>query len=118
MRLGAKCTIMMYGPTGSGKSYTMFGCPKQPGIVYRALKDILEEGEGDDGGFGIGVFVNVAVLEIYNEEIYDLISGSLNGGGAGIAIPKGNQTPKVSFFFPDELIFVVILQLRLFCLSQ
>ncbi|KAG1361516.1 Kinesin-like protein KIN-10A [Cocos nucifera] len=99
VRLGSKCTIMMYGPTGSGKSHTMFGCSKQPGIVYRALRDILGEGDGDrendvdDGGFGLGVFVQVAVLEIYNEEIYDLLSGHSNGGGATIGLPKGN-TPK------------------------
>ncbi|XP_010935957.1 kinesin-like protein KIN-10A [Elaeis guineensis] len=99
VRLGSKCTIMMYGPTGSGKSHTMFGCSKQPGIVYRALRDILGEGDGDkendvdDGGFGLGMFVQVAVLEIYNEEIYDLLSGHSNGGGATIGLPKGN-TPK------------------------
>ncbi|OQU85924.1 hypothetical protein SORBI_3004G339500 [Sorghum bicolor] len=76
---------MVYGPTGSGKSHTMFGCtnPKQPGIVYRALRDILEGGGGgegdsaeDDAGFDAGLFVQVAVLEIYNEEIYDLLAGS------------------------------------------
>lgn len=80
----------------------MFGCAKQPGIVYRALRDILEggggggvsggggEGDGrgeDDAGFGMGLFVQVAVLEIYNEEIYDLLVGS--GANA-----KGNA-PKV-----------------------
>ncbi|XP_008810282.2 kinesin-like protein KIN-10A [Phoenix dactylifera] len=99
VRMGSKCTIMMYGPTGSGKSHTMFGCLKQPGIVYRALRDILGEGDEDrengvdDGGFGLGLFVQVAVLEIYNEEIYDLLSGHSNGGGATIGLPKGN-TPK------------------------
>lgn len=104
VRSGAKCTIMMYGPTGAGKSHTMFGCARESGIVYRALKDILGEGDGDGGvdvaGFGITLFVQVAVLEIYNEEIYDLLSGwNGNGNGAGasgIALPKGG-TPKVSF---------------------
>ncbi|AQK76000.1 P-loop containing nucleoside triphosphate hydrolase superfamily protein [Zea mays] len=90
VRVGAKCTVMVYGPTGSGKSHTMFGCTKQPGIVYRALRDILEGGEGDsaedDAGFDAGLFVQVAVLEIYNEEIYDLLVGSG-------ATAKGN-TPK------------------------
>lgn len=109
VRVGAKCTVMVYGPTGSGKSHTMFGCPKQPGIVYRALRDILEgggaEGDGssgggeDDAGFGAGLFVQVAVLEIYNEEIYDLLVGS--GANA-----KGNA-PKViyadSFFFSHDI---------------
>ncbi|KAB2009566.1 hypothetical protein ES319_D10G175200v1 [Gossypium barbadense] len=32
VKMGAKRTVMMYGPTGSGKSHTMFGCPKQPGM--------------------------------------------------------------------------------------
>ncbi|KAI4982958.1 hypothetical protein ZWY2020_023450 [Hordeum vulgare] len=83
VRVGAKCTVMVYGPTGSGKSHTMFGCARQPGIVYRALRDILDGGGGcceggddDDAGFGVGLFVQVAVLEIYNEEVYDLLVGS------------------------------------------
>jgi kinesin family member 11 len=95
VRVGAKCTVMVYGPTGSGKSHTMFGTPKQPGIVYRALRDILEGGrEGSDGaaaaeddaGFGVGLFVQVAVLEIYNEEIYDLLVGA--GPNAKGSTPK------------------------------
>lgn len=86
VKLGEKCTIMMYGPTGSGKSHTMFGCCKQPGIVYRSLKDIL--GDGEDGGL-VGTFVQVTVLEIYNEEIYDLLSSN-GGGGFGFGWPKAN----------------------------
>jgi len=99
VKLGNKCTIMMYGPTGSGKSHTMFGCSKQPGIVYRSLKDILGEGEewseGSDGGrLKMGTFVQVTVLEIYNEEIYDLLSSN-GGGGFGIGWPKGGNGSKV-----------------------
>ncbi|KAJ3691499.1 hypothetical protein LUZ61_020663 [Rhynchospora tenuis] len=100
VRVGSKCTIMMYGPTGSGKSHTMFGCAREPGIVYRALKDILGDGanergdpggeEADETGFKLGIFVRVAVLEIYNEEIYDLLSANLNTG-AGNNIAKGNS---------------------------
>ncbi|TYH27183.1 hypothetical protein ES288_A02G049200v1 [Gossypium darwinii] len=86
VKMGAKCTIMMYGPTGAGKSHTMFGCLKQPGIVYRSLKDILGDVGEDDSG---GTFVQVTVLEIYNEEIYDLLSSN-GGGGFGIGWPKGN----------------------------
>ncbi|KAL6535205.1 hypothetical protein OROMI_026579 [Orobanche minor] len=82
VKLGQKCTVMMYGPTGSGKSHTMFGCLKKPGIVYNSLKGILGEGiDEDDGeGLGLGTFVQVTVLEIYNEEIYDLLSSTNNGG--------------------------------------
>ncbi|KAI3836277.1 hypothetical protein MKX03_007546 [Papaver bracteatum] len=95
VKTGAKCTIMTYGPTGSGKSHTMFGCAKQPGIVYRALKDILG-GEGDEESetdrIGIRSFVQVSVLEIYNEEIYDLLSNSTGGGTFGMNWHKGNSS--------------------------
>jgi kinesin family protein 11 len=83
------------------ESHTMFGCSKQPGIVYRSLKDILGGGEeGSEGGDGeeirIGTFVQVTVLEIYNEEIYDLLSTN-SGGGLGIGWPKGGSGSKVNF---------------------
>ncbi|XP_058201957.1 kinesin-like protein KIN-10A [Rhododendron vialii] len=97
VKLGAKCTIMMYGPTGSGKSHTMFGCAKQPGIVYRSLKDILGEGDGRNDGsdeqcVGVGTFVQVTVLEIYNEEIYDLLSTNNGGGGLSFPWSKGSAS--------------------------
>ncbi|KAI3968800.1 hypothetical protein MKX01_028950 [Papaver californicum] len=92
VKTGAKCTILTYGPTGSGKSHTMFGCAKQPGIVYRALKDILG-GEGDEeSGIGIRSFVQVSVLEIYNEEIYDLLSNNTGGGTFVMNWHKGNSS--------------------------
>lgn len=96
VKLGDKCTIMMYGPTGSGKSHTMFGCSKQPGIVYKSLKDILgpgqeEESEVNDQKVGVGTFVQVTVLEIYNEEIYDLLSSN-GGGGFGLGWAKGSTS--------------------------
>ncbi|CAJ2628124.1 kinesin-like protein KIF11-like [Trifolium pratense] len=107
VKLGDKCTIMMYGPTGSGKSHTMFGCSKQAGIVYRALRDILGDGDTDSEGggdgsdgdskgmFGLRTFVQVTVLEIYNEEIYDLLStngGGAGGGGFGFGWSKGSAS--------------------------
>lgn len=103
VKLGNKCTIMTYGPTGSGKSHTMFGCSKQPGIVYRSLKHILGEGEeaseGCDGErLGMGTFVQVTVLEIYNEEIYDLLSSN-GGSGFGFGWPKGGNGSKVTLPF-------------------
>ncbi|KAL1536153.1 kinesin-like protein KIN-10A [Salvia divinorum] len=77
VKMGQKCTIMMYGPTGSGKSHTMFGCLTQPGIVYNSLKGILGE---EDDKLGLPTFVQVTVLEIYNEEIYDLLPSTNNFG--------------------------------------
>ncbi|KAH6768447.1 P-loop containing nucleoside triphosphate hydrolases superfamily protein [Perilla frutescens var. frutescens] len=95
VKLGQKCTIMMYGPTGSGKSHTMFGCLKQPGIVYNSLKGILGGEEDDEEKVGLGTFVQVTVLEIYNEEIYDLLSSANNGGGFSLGWSKGGSASKV-----------------------
>ncbi|XP_006356067.1 kinesin-like protein KIF11 [Solanum tuberosum] len=95
VKLGDKCTVMMYGPTGAGKSYNMFGSSKQPGIVYRSLRDILGDGieENDENNekISVGTFVQVTVLEIYNEELYDLLSTN-NGGGFGFGWSKGSSS--------------------------
>ncbi|KAI3706182.1 hypothetical protein L6452_23746 [Arctium lappa] len=93
VKLGDKCTIMMYGPTGSGKSHTMFGCAKQQGIVYKSLRDIL--GNGEQKEVGVGTFVQVTVLEIYNEEIYDLLSTNTttsNAAGFSIGWSRSNAS--------------------------
>ena len=96
VKLGDKCTVMMYGPTGSGKSHTMFGCAKEQGIVYKALRDILGGGGGvEESEVEIGTFVQVTVLEIYNEEIYDLLSSN-SGGGFSLGWSKGSAS-KVRF---------------------
>ncbi|KAL2921297.1 Kinesin-like protein KIN-10A [Bienertia sinuspersici] len=121
VKMGAKCTVMMYGPTGSGKSHTMFGCLKQPGIVYKSLKDILGDKELDNGeendeekkNFnGVGMFVQVTVLEIYNEEIYDLLScekgvGSFNlwskGSGSKVKLEvMGKKAKNATYISGNE----------------
>ncbi|KAK4361646.1 hypothetical protein RND71_020598 [Anisodus tanguticus] len=91
VKMGDKCTVMMYGPTGAGKSYNMFGSCKQPGIVYRSLRDILGDEDEENDENGVGTFVQVTVLEIYNEELYDLLSTN-NDGGFGFGWSKGNAS--------------------------
>lgn len=114
VKLGAKCTIMMYGPTGSGKSHTMFGCTKQPGIVYRSLKDILGEGDGGSDGsdeqcVGVGTFVQVTVLEIYNEEIYDLLSTNNGGGGLSFPWSKGSASKVKTNLLLGSVVLIMVL---------
>ncbi|KAI3716562.1 hypothetical protein L1987_67526 [Smallanthus sonchifolius] len=95
VKMGDKCTIMMYGPTGSGKSHTMFGCAKQQGIVYRSLRDILRNGDEDEIDEKKVGFVQVTVLEIYNEEIYDLLSTNTGNGGFSIGWSSKTNASKV-----------------------
>eukprot|EP00250_Pteridium_aquilinum_P010251 c19244_g1_i1 orf=424-3636(+) len=93
VKLGGRCTVMMYGPTGAGKSHTMFGSAKEPGIAYRALQNILGESNGSsvranennsDGSPGFSVQktrITVTILEVYNEEIFDLLAESNTANG-------------------------------------
>ncbi|XP_040583693.1 kinesin-like protein KIF11 [Lepeophtheirus salmonis] len=76
---GYNCTVFAYGQTGTGKTHTMEGCHEEEvgydneeaGIVPRSLNDIF------DGLRIMGAkdfAVRVSYLELYNEEIFDLLS--------------------------------------------
>ncbi|KAM8868774.1 LOW QUALITY PROTEIN: kinesin-like protein KIF17 [Synchiropus picturatus] len=67
---GYNGTIFAYGQTGSGKSFTMQGTSAQRGIIPRAFEHIFESIQcAEDTKF----LVRASYLEIYNEEIRDLL---------------------------------------------
>ncbi|XP_040033032.2 kinesin-like protein KIF19 [Gasterosteus aculeatus] len=71
---GYNATVFAYGPTGCGKTYTMLGTDKEPGIYVRTLNDLfraIEETSGD-----MMYSVSMSYLEIYNEVIRDLLNPS------------------------------------------
>ncbi|XP_063781140.1 kinesin-like protein KIF19 [Pseudophryne corroboree] len=75
---GYNAAIFAYGPTGTGKTYTMMGKPREPGMIYRTLKDLYKtiEETGRRDNFSL----SLSYAEIYNETIRDLLrpsSGSL-----------------------------------------
>ncbi|XP_024532840.1 kinesin-like protein KIN-10A isoform X2 [Selaginella moellendorffii] len=74
VRAGGRCTVMMYGPTGAGKSHTMFGSSKEAGVAYLALHQIMKSKLPVPHGNRTNVTANV--LEIYNEEVYDLLASN------------------------------------------
>ena len=70
---GYNGTVFAYGQTGCGKSYTMQGVTKpqtQRGIIPRAFEHIFE---AIDSSENMKYLVHAAFLEIYNEEIRDLL---------------------------------------------
>ncbi|XP_041817732.1 kinesin-like protein KIF9 [Chelmon rostratus] len=75
---GYNGTVMCFGQTGAGKTYTMTGSTesyKQRGIIPRALQEVfLEMGKRTEHVFT----VHLSYLEIYNETLVDLLS-SLRG---------------------------------------
>ena len=38
---GKSCLLVAMGPTSSGKTHTMFGNIKEPGLIPRTLKNLL-----------------------------------------------------------------------------
>ena len=78
MLAGYNCTIFAYGQTGTGKTYTMSGdmndqfgmLSDAAGIIPRALHALFTKLELDDAESS----VKVSFIELYNEELRDLIS--------------------------------------------
>ncbi|KAL9225658.1 hypothetical protein vseg_001554 [Gypsophila vaccaria] len=67
---GFNGTVFAYGQTSSGKTFTMNGSENDPGIIHRAIKDVFDKiQKNDEREF----LVRVSYMEIYNEEINDLL---------------------------------------------
>ncbi|KZV54523.1 kinesin-related protein 11 [Dorcoceras hygrometricum] len=68
---GFNGTAFAYGQTSSGKTFTMNGTEKDPGIIHRAVKDIFANiQQTSDREF----LIRVSYMEIYNEDIIDLFA--------------------------------------------
>ncbi|KAF0302525.1 Kinesin-like protein KIF11 [Amphibalanus amphitrite] len=77
--LGYNCTVFAYGQTGTGKTFTMEGerCESELpwdqdpglGIIPRTLSQLFDELRIQ----GVEFTVRVSFLELYNEELFDLL---------------------------------------------
>lgn len=68
---GYNVCIFAYGQTGSGKTFTMQGPAENPGVNVRALAMLFNEAEQRKPD--ITYDINISLLEIYNEQIKDLL---------------------------------------------
>ncbi|TKW28851.1 hypothetical protein SEVIR_3G355700v4 [Setaria viridis] len=99
---GFNVCIFAYGQTGSGKTYTMSG-PKvlteeSLGVNYRALNDLFSLQEQRNGT--INYDISVQMIEIYNEQVRDLLQDSgnrrleiRNTSQKGLAVPDASIVP-------------------------
>ncbi|KAI0660938.1 kinesin-domain-containing protein [Cubamyces menziesii] len=69
---GYNTTIFAYGATGCGKTHTISGTDADPGLIYLTMADLFQEIEDRREDHNIDVVVTF--LEIYNEEIRDLLA--------------------------------------------
>ncbi|KAJ3296228.1 kinesin motor protein cin8 [Borealophlyctis nickersoniae] len=75
VRMGYNCTIFAYGQTGAGKTYTMEGDLEagrglHAGIIPRTLYSLFDALERETAEYS----VRVSYIELYNEELKDLLS--------------------------------------------
>eukprot|EP00760_Papus_ankaliazontas_P039648 PhM_4_TR9746/c4_g4_i2/m.99896/K10406/KIFC2_3; kinesin family member C2/C3 len=87
---GYNVCIFAYGQTGSGKTYTMSGPDEDIGINRRALCRLFEI--VDERKETETCTVEVAVLEIYNEEIRDLQRKKAENVSLTFDIKTGGET--------------------------
>ncbi|XP_017674490.1 PREDICTED: kinesin-like protein KIF24 [Lepidothrix coronata] len=70
---GGNATCFAYGQTGAGKTYTMIGTHRNPGLYALAAKDIFGHLEASPSGKDL--LVCISFYEIYCGQLYDLLNG-------------------------------------------
>ncbi|KAI0642491.1 P-loop containing nucleoside triphosphate hydrolase protein [Trametes meyenii] len=66
---GMTVTVFAYGVTSSGKTHTMQGSKQQPGIIPRVVQEIFRRTKSPNAGVSLAV----SYMEIYKDEVYDLL---------------------------------------------
>ncbi|CAH8381161.1 unnamed protein product [Eruca vesicaria subsp. sativa] len=102
---GYNVCIFAYGQTGSGKTYTMTGpdgaSEEEWGVNYRALNDLFKISQSRKSN--IAYEVGVQMVEIYNEQVLDLLSGDSSQKRLGIL----STTQQNGLAVPDASMFPV-----------
>ncbi|GAB2292854.1 hypothetical protein Dimus_027088 [Dionaea muscipula] len=101
---GYNVCIFAYGQTGSGKTHTMTGpegaTKENWGVNYRALDDLFQISEDRKNYFQYEI--GVQMIEIYNEQVRDLLSGNSSqkklgilttSHAHGLAVPDASMEP-------------------------
>uniref|UniRef100_A0A7M4G035 Kinesin-like protein n=1 Tax=Crocodylus porosus TaxID=8502 RepID=A0A7M4G035_CROPO len=76
---GYNATLLAYGQTGSGKSYSMIGCGANRGIIPIVCEELFKAIHNQEQNKQYQV--TFSMLEIYNEQVIDLLSKTKKRGG-------------------------------------
>ncbi|PON73928.1 Kinesin-like protein [Parasponia andersonii] len=67
---GHNVSVLAYGQTGTGKTFTMDGTNEQPGIIPRALKELFRQASSE----GETLTFSMSMLEVYMGSLRDLLA--------------------------------------------
>ncbi|OWF50134.1 Kinesin-like protein KLP6 [Mizuhopecten yessoensis] len=94
---GYNCSLFAYGQTGSGKSYSMVGYGANRGIVPITCDELFKT-MATNADANKRFEVTFSMLEIYNEQVRDLLSRENPKGGLQV-----RQNPKLGYFYVEGL---------------
>ena len=69
---GFNLTVFAYGPTGSGKTYTIQGSEGDEGVMQRLIRALFAKTKAKHAT------LSASFMEIYNEQVNDLQTGAAN----------------------------------------
>lgn len=102
---GENCVLFAYGMTNSGKTHTIQGSHENPGCLPKIVLDVMSQIRSLNGSS-----IQMAIMEIYLDDAYDLLSLSkkkeklkLRDGNGNVFFEKLTQTPITSIIEAFEL---------------
>ncbi|KAJ3176613.1 kinesin-like protein Klp5 [Geranomyces variabilis] len=85
---GFNATVFAYGATGCGKTHTITGTTKDPGIIWLTMRELFERINAASAEQTFET--TVSYLEVYNEAIRDLLDASPSPESLDLREDDGN----------------------------
>eukprot|EP00906_Rhabdomonas_costata_P023174 RCo033364 len=80
---GFNCCVLAYGQTGSGKTHTLLGTEEEPGVIFSLLHALWARTQAHQAQGTAEYALSLALMEIYNDAVYDLLRPTSPGGEGG-----------------------------------
>ncbi len=98
---GFNGTIFAYGQTSSGKTHTLMGSDSDPGITIQACREVFELISGISN---TEFLVRISYIEIYNEEIKDLLEPVKKNGQKQLRIKDDKKKGPVVDNLKEQIV--------------
>jgi centromeric protein E len=88
---GYHTSVLAYGQTSTGKTHTMMGTKRQPGVIPLSIRECFSRIRQVQSGPSLEYLLRVSYLEVYKEHIRDLlVSNSLQTNGGSMLTASAN----------------------------